>query len=154
MQQKSLTVFQTHYDLLGPDPVTGRWKQPRPEQAEGRTQYVKNPSDEEDHLPQTPKKRAASATNISVETDPSHGILDAPAERLGNFHESARPMASCLQKHDVSSKTDPSMIEADRCMFHKIAGRGKGRLGWIDTAVTTRTLYPDQAEQNVDVRIP
>ena len=41
-------------------------------------------------------------------------------ERLGNFHESARALASCLQNHDVSRKTDQSMIEAAECMFHKL----------------------------------
>ena len=112
MQQKATQSFcQAQYDQVQaecfrrvpvPDPLTGRWKRPRPEQAEGPTQYVKNSSEEEDHHSQTPKKRAASATTISVETDPSHG----------NFHESA----SCLQKHDVSRKTDQSMIEAARCI--------------------------------------
>ena len=93
------------------------------------------------------KKRAASATTISVETDPSHGILDELAERLGNFLESARALASCLQKHDVTRKTEQSMIEAARCMFHKLLGEGEGRLGSIDTAFTRRALYRDQAEQ-------
>ena len=130
-----------------PDPVTGRWKPPRLEQTEGPTQCVKDPPEQEDHLPQTPKKRAESVTATSVETDPSHGILDELAERLGNFHDSARTLACCLQKHDVSRKTDQSMIEAARWMFHKLLGRHKGRLGSIDTAVTRRSLHRDQAEQ-------
>ena len=65
-----------------------------------------------DHLPQASKKRATSATAIPAETNPSRGILDELAERLGNFHESVRALASCLQEHDVSRKTDQSMIEA------------------------------------------
>ena len=111
-----------------PDPVTGRWKRPRPEQTEGPTQCVKDPLEQEDPLPQTPKKRAESVTATSVETDPSHGIFDELAERLGNFHDSARTLACCLQKHD---KKDQSMIEAARWMFHKLLGRGKGTT-WID----------------------
>ena len=66
------------------------------------------------------RKKAASATTISVEADRCHGILDELAQRLGDFQESARALASCLQKHDVSRKTDQSMIEAARCMFHKL----------------------------------
>ena len=59
---------------------------------------------EEDHLPQTSKKKAACATAIPAETDPSRGILDELAERLGNFHESARALACCLQKHESRVK--------------------------------------------------
>ena len=131
--KRSLRVFQTHYDqvqaeclrrVLVPDPVTGRWKRPRPEEVEGSTQYVKDPPDEEDHLPQTPKKRAASAT----ETHPSRGILDEQAERVGNFHESARAQTCRLQKHDVSRENKRSMIEAARCMFHKLLGEARDDL--------------------------
>ena len=146
--KQSLRVFQAHYEQVQaeclrrvpvPDPVTGRWKRPRPEHAERPTQYVKEP-DEEDHLPQTLKKRATSAT-------PGHGILNELAERLGNFHESARALASCLQKTVVPRKTDQSMIEAAKCMFHKLLGEIKGRLGSSDTTVTRRALYLDQAQQ-------
>ena len=83
---------------------------------------------QEDHLPQTQKKRAVSVTATSVETDPSHGILDEPAERLGNFHDSARTLAFCLQKHDVSRKTDQRMIEAARWMFHILLGEARNDL--------------------------
>ena len=109
--------------------MTGRWKRRRPEHAEAPAQPVKDPLDEEDHLPQTPKKRVASATAILAETDhPDHRILDGLAERLGSFHESARALACCLQKHDVSCKTDQSMIEAAKCMFHKLLGEVRGDL--------------------------
>ena len=87
-----------------PDQVTGRWKRPRPEHAEGPAQYAKDPLNEEDHHPQTSKKRAASATAIPDERDPSRGILDELAERLGNFHESARALTCCLQKHESCVK--------------------------------------------------
>ena len=49
-------------------------------------------------------------------------MLDELAERLRNFHDSARALASCLQNHDVSCKTDQSVIEAAKCMFHKLLG--------------------------------
>ena len=99
-----------------PDPVTGRWKRPRPEHAEGPAQHAKDTLDEVDHLPHTSTKRVTSATATLVETNPSHGILDELAERLGSFHESARTLASCLQKHDVTRKT----IEAAKCRFLKL----------------------------------
>ena len=60
---------------------------PRPEHAEGPGQHAKDPLDEEDHLPQTSKKRATSATATLAETNPSHGFLHELAERLGKFHE-------------------------------------------------------------------
>ena len=69
---------------------------------------------------QTLKKQATSATAVPAETSTSRGTLDELAERLGNFHDSARALSSCLQKHDVSRKTDQSMIEAAKCMFHKL----------------------------------
>ena len=52
-------------------------------------------------------------------------ILDELAERLGNIHDSARALASCLQTRDVIHKTDQSMIEAAKCMFHKSLGEGE-----------------------------
>ena len=85
--KQSLRVFV-------PDPVRGRRKRPRPEQAEGPAQPAKDPPDDE----QTSNKRATSATAAPAETNPSRGILDELAERLGNFHESARALADCLQK--------------------------------------------------------
>ena len=48
--------------------------------------------------------------------------LDELSERLGNFHDSARALASCPQKHDVFHKTDQRMIAAAKCMFHKLLG--------------------------------
>ena len=73
---------------------------------------------------------------MSVETGPSCEILDEPAERLGNFHKGARALACCLQKHDVSRKTDQSVIEATRCMFHKLLGEVRDDLD----RVTPRSL--------------
>ena len=107
-----------------PDPVTGRWKRPRPEHTEGPARQLH----EEDNLPQTSKKQATSATTTSVQTITSRGTLDELAERLRNFHDSARALGGCLQKHDVSRKTDQSMIEATRCMFHKLLGEARDDL--------------------------
>ena len=127
--KQSLRVFQAHHDQVqaecerrvpAPHAVTGRWKRSRPELTEGPVRPAKDPLDEEDHLPQTSNKRAATATATPAETNPSHGILDEVAERLGHLHESARALASCLQKHDVSRKTDQRRIEAAKCMFHKL----------------------------------
>ena len=142
----SLRVFHAHYAQVQaeclrrvhvPDPVTGRWKRSRPEHAEGTARQLH----EEDNLPRTSKKQATSATATSAETSTSRGTLDELAGRLGNFHDSARALASSLQNHDVSrKKTDQSMIEAAKCMFHKLLGGGKGRLESSDATVTRRSL--------------
>ena len=143
--KQSLRVFQAHHEqvkaecsrrVLVPDPVPGRWKRPRPEHAEGTAQPVKDPFDEEDHLPQTSKRQATSASSTPAKL----------AERFGSFHESARALANCLQKRDVPRETDQSVIEAAKWMFSQIAG-GKGRLGSSDATVTRRSLYRDQTEQ-------
>ena len=104
--------------VLVPDPVTGRWKRPRPEHTEGPARLLH----EDDNLPQTSKKRATRATAASAETNPSRGILDELADRPWNSHDSARALDSCLQSHDVFRKTDQSMIEAAKCMFDKLLG--------------------------------
>ena len=125
--KQRLRVFQAHYDQVQaeclrrvpvPDPVTGRWKRPRPEHAEGPAQPVKDPPDEEDNLPQTSKRQATSATATSAETSRSCGTLDELAQGLGSFRESARAMASCLQKYNVPRELNQSMIETAKCMFH------------------------------------
>ena len=112
--KQSLRVFQTLYDQVQaeclrrvpvPDLVTGRWKRPRPNQTEGPARQLH----EEDNLPQTSKKQATSATATSAETSTSRGILDE------------------LQ-HDVSRKTDQSMIEAAKCMFHQLLGEARDDL--------------------------
>ena len=130
--KQSLRVLQAHYEQVQaecvrrvpvPDPVTGRWKRPRPEHAEGPAQPVKDPSDEEDNLPQTSKEQATSAAATLATTSTSCGTMDELAERLGRFHESARALASCLQKRDVPLETDQSIMEAAKCTFHKLLGR-------------------------------
>ena len=83
-----------------PNPVTGRWKRPRPEHTEGPARQLQ----EEDNHPQTSKKQATSATATSTKTSTSRGTLDELVERHGNFHDRARALATCLQKHDVSRK--------------------------------------------------
>ena len=55
-------------------------------------------------------------------------ILDELAERLGNLHESAPALADCLQTCDVTRKTDLSMIEAAKCLFHKLLGKASDNL--------------------------
>ena len=107
-----------------PDPVTGRWKRPRPELTEGPARQLH----EEDNVPQASKKQATDATATSTQTSTSRGTLDELAERLGNFHKSARALASCLQEHDVSRKIGQSMIEAAKCMFHKLLGEASDDL--------------------------
>ena len=74
------------------------------------------------------KKRATSATTTLAGTNFNREILDEPAERLGNFHDSARALASCLQTRDVARKTDQSMVVAAKCMFHKLLGEASDDL--------------------------
>ena len=123
--------------------MTGRWKRPRPEHAELTAQPVKDPSDEEDNLPQTSKRQATSAAATLAKTSTSCGTLDKLAERLGSFHDESA-LATCLQKRDVSRKTDQSMIEAAKCMFHKLLEEGKDDLDRVPQS--QRSLYRDQAE--------
>ena len=68
------------------------------------------------------KKRATSATTAPAGTNQNREILDELAERLGNFHDSTRALAHCLQTRDVARETDQSLIEAAKCMFHKLLG--------------------------------
>ena len=148
----SLTrIFQTHYDRIRAecsrlDPVseseTGHRKRSRSENfsesptgnkslvthAESWARSAKDSLDEEDHLLQTSKKRATSATSTLAGTNLNRDILDELAERLENFHDSARALASCLQTRDVTRKSDQSMIEAAECMFHKLLGEANDDL--------------------------
>ena len=126
-----IRVFQAHYDRVQAeclrrvpvlDPVTGRWKRSRSEHGPAKDSLGGG-----DHFLQTSKKRATSATTTPAGTT-SRGILDGLAERLGNFHDSARALASCLQNRDVSGNTDQSMIEAAKCMFHKLLGKASDDL--------------------------
>ena len=134
--------------------MTGRWKRPRPEHAEGPAHPVKDPSDEENNRPQTSKRQATSAAATLAKTSTSRGTLDELEERLRNFHDSARALASCPQQPRlVSRKTDQKNIEAAKCMFPQIAGGGKGRLEPSVAAVTRRSLCRG-IKQNDDVRVP
>ena len=111
--------------------MTGRWKRSRPEHAEGSARPITSHK--------LRKKRATSATATPAETHPSRRILDELAERLGNFHDSTRALASCLQNRDVSRKTDQSMIAAAKCMFHKLLGEASDDLDRV-TPRTRETL--------------
>ena len=138
-------VFQTDYDRvraefsrLGsvPESVTGHRKRSLSENyieclagnkslathAESSARPAKDSLDREDHFLQGSKKRATSATTTPAGTNLNREILDELAERLGNFHDSARASASCLQTRDVTRKKDQSMIEGAKCMFLKSQG--------------------------------
>ena len=148
---QSTRIFQTHYDLVRAecsrlasefDSVTEHWKRPRTENYSKSFAGNKSPTthaerfyrsaekslDGEEHFVQAPKKRATSVTTMLAETNLNGGILDELAERLGNFHESARALADCLQTRDVTRKTDESTMEAAKCMFHKLLGEASDDL--------------------------
>ena len=92
------------------DSVTEYWKRPRLEShSQGcagnkslKARFAENSLDEEDHFPQASKKRATCATTLPDESNTNHGILDELAERLGNFHESARALDDCLRTRNVT----------------------------------------------------
>ena len=86
---------------------------------------------------------------MPAETNPSRGILDELAERLENFHDSARAPASCPQNHDVSRRTDQSVIEAAKCMCHKLLGEASD-----DLERHAKVSLPRPHGTNVDVFVP
>ena len=96
--------------------------------------------------------RATSATTMPAGTNLSREILDELAERLGNFHDSARALASCLQNRDVSRKTDQSMIEAAKCMFHKLLGEASDDLECV-TPQHTKVSMQRPHSTNIDVLV-
>ena len=93
-----------------PESVTRHWKRSRSEnyieslagnksqttRAENSARPAKDSFDEEDQFLQDSKKRATSATTTLAGTNVNREILDELAKRLGNFHDSARALASCL----------------------------------------------------------
>ena len=65
---------------------------------------------------------------LPAEWNLNRGILDELAVRRGNFNASARALADCGQTRDVTRKTDQSMIEAAKFMFHKLLGEASDDL--------------------------
>ena len=87
--------------------------------AESSARPAKDTLDGEDQFLQASKKRATSATTSLAGTNLNRQILDELAERLRNFHYGAGALASCLQIRDVTRKTDQSVVDAGKFMFHK-----------------------------------
>ena len=124
-----------------PDLVTGRWKRPRPERAEGPAQSVKDPSSthfekasdkcrgytcQDEHESRNPG-RTGRATRKHPRKRPCTGQLSAETRRLPQNRSD----------YDRSGQVHVSQI----------AGRGMGRFGSSDATVTRRSLYRNQAEQ-------
>ena len=109
----------------------------------------------EDPFLQTSKKRATSATTSPAGIILNREILDELAETLGNFRDSARALASCLQNRDVSRKTDQSIIKAAKCMFHKLLGEANDDLERV-TPRSHESLHIELRPHgtNVDVLVP
>ena len=105
-----------------------------------KVRSVENSLDLEDHFLQASKKRATSATTMHDVSNTNRALLDELAERLGNFHESARALADCLQTRNVTRKTDKSMIEAAKCMFHKLLGEASDDLERV-TPLSRKSLH-------------
>ena len=122
-----------------PDPVTGRWKRPRPEHAEGPAQPVK------DHLMRKTLFHKLRKGNRQVPR--LHLSRRARvAEPWMNWHSDSEaskkapvPLASCLQKRNVPRDRNGQVHVS------QIAGGGKGRLGSRDATVTRGSLYRDQS---------
>ena len=77
---------------------------------------------------QMSQKGATSATTVPAWSKMNRGILDELAERLGNFHDSALALADCLQTRNVTREADQSMIEAAKCMIHRLLGEASDDL--------------------------
>ena len=91
--------------------------------AESFDRPEENSRDGEGHFLHASKKQATSVTTMHAEAN-----FDELEERLGNFHESARALADCLQTRDVNRKTDQNMIEAVKCIIHKLMEEASGDL--------------------------
>ena len=145
VQQTVYWSLQTHYDCVraecsrlasATDSVTEHWKRPRPEShsqscavnKNQKPRFAVNSLDEENHFQRAPKRQPTSSTTTLVEPNTDSGILDELAERLGNFHESARALVDCLQTRNVNRKPDQCMIETAKCMFHKLLGEASDDL--------------------------
>ena len=85
-------------------------------------------------IPQTSKRQATSVAATLAKTRTSCKTPDELAERFGSFHESA---CTGHLPADVLRKTDQSMIEAAKCMFHKL----------LEEVKDEKSLYRDQTEQ-------
>ena len=59
------------------------------------------------------------------ESNTNPGILDELAERLGNFHESARALAESLHTHDITRQTDLRHDRGSQAHVPQIAGKGE-----------------------------
>ena len=94
----------------------------------GSARPAKDSLDGEDRFLRASEERATSATTTLAGTNLNREILDELEERLGNFHDGARALASGLQTRDVTRKTDQSMIAAAKCMFHKLLGEASENL--------------------------
>ena len=112
--KQSARIFQRHYDCVRAecsrlasvtDNVT--WKRPRRESlGQSCTRIM--------------RMRATRAMTTPGESSTNPGNLGELAERLGNFHESARALADCLHTRDITRQTDPSTIKAAKQMYHKL----------------------------------
>ena len=86
------------------------------------------------------EKASDTCTSTSAGTNLNRDILDELTERLGNSHDSARAMASCLQTRDVTRNTDQSMIEAAKYMLHKLLGEASDDLECV-TPLSRKSLH-------------
>ena len=84
--------------------------------------------------------------NVSTESDTKQGTLSELAERLGNIHESANALTTCLQTRDTTRKTDQSMLEAAKNIFSELLEETNDDL---DRALTTtrRPTCPSRWER-------
>ena len=114
--KQSARIFQTHYDCVRAECsrlasvtayVTKHWKRPRRESLGQSCTGIM-------------RMRATRAMTTPGESSTNPGNLGELAERLGNFHESARALADCLHTRDITRQRDPSTIKAARHMYHKL----------------------------------
>ena len=112
---------------------TEHWKRPRRESL-GRSRE------------RSKSLRSTSTTNASVESNTKQGTLSELAERLGNFHESANALTTCLQTRDTTRKTGSEYARGRHVHVLQIAG-GNERWPGPSTATTRRQSCPSHWER-------
>ena len=100
-------VLSVHDSFFASDSTTEYGKQPRQEGVGRRREGIKN-------------LRSKSITTTLAESTTKQSTFSELAERLRNFHESANALAVCSHAGDITSQTDPNMIEAAKHLCHKL----------------------------------
>ena len=125
------------YDVFS---VTGRWKRSRPDHAEGSARPAKDPLDGEDQQ----GSLLCLLRRTQVAESSTNWQSDSRTFTTASVHQPVVP-----QNHDVSRRTDQSVIEAAKCMCHKLLGEASD-----DLERHAKVSLPRPHGTNVDVFVP